>query len=411
MCGTHIGTEIDQETETHRHRHTPATKKKRKRRHPNPFITLKRDKPSKTNKQSIVHCCLILSNLLTQIFFFFFSPPPPPPLSVVPPYLPFPFPASPKPNRFSVGRGTFGVVEKVVFRPTGKHMAVKHIRDSMQPEEREKLLAEISFIKRSASPHIVDYYGVNFYEGDILIYMELAQMSLDEMIRRAVSHHTSHTTSSTPVVPEEVIGRVAVSVVRGLAYLKSELQVMHRDVKPSNILLAFDGGVKLCDFGIAKIMEQSMLNSNVGSEMYLAPERLSPATSCEKYDVRADVWSLGITLAELVHLGYPYPRVECRNVFSLLQAVVSGPPPQVPREDYSEELCNFIGACLQKDKKRRPKYTQPPEVVVVTTDEENGQEGKSLVDMAFFVTHADSTFHIGAWVASLVGGAQAPAAR
>lgn len=46
-----------------------------------------------------------------------------------------------------------------------------------------------------------------------------------------------------------------------------------------------------------------MLNSNVGSEMYLAPERLHPQTSAEAYDVRSDVWSLGITLAELANLG------------------------------------------------------------------------------------------------------------
>ncbi len=139
---------------------------------------------------------------------------------------------------------------------------------------------------------------------------------------------------------------------------------MHRDLKPGNILLGFDGSVKLCDFGLAQIMEQSMLNSAVGCELcvgfrsrerienkkkikknkqkkffsllsrlhrfalfifllfllslffglscchdngtrYLAPERLNPATSHDHYDVRSDVWSFGLTLAELAMQRYP----------------------------------------------------------------------------------------------------------
>lgn len=55
-------------------------------------------------------------------------------------------------------------------------------------------------------------------------------------------------------IPEDILGKITVSVVSGLHYLKESLKVMHRDVKPSNILLGFDGSVKLCDFGIAKIM-------------------------------------------------------------------------------------------------------------------------------------------------------------
>lgn len=82
-------------------------------------------------------------------------------------------------NLGEIGRGTFGVVVKQMHTPTKTVMAVKHIRDSMKLEEREKLIREITFIKKSKSPFIVNYHGLNFYDGDILIFMELMQMSLD----------------------------------------------------------------------------------------------------------------------------------------------------------------------------------------------------------------------------------------
>lgn len=200
--------------------------------------------------------------------------------------------------------------------------------------------------------------------------MELMRMSLDRLMALAAKADT--------YIPEEVMGRIAVSVsgclpatllrpstllpstypfisfffqlLRALDYMKEEFRVMHRDIKPSNILLGFDGRIKvgwpstpsrpcsvyllpcplatsfpqLCDFGIANIAENSLLHSHVGSELYLAPERVDPRTPNKTYDTRSDVWSLGLTLCELSHLRFPYNLPEARTVFALVSQVLNG---------------------------------------------------------------------------------------
>ena len=119
--------------------------------------------------------------------------------------------------------------------------------------------------------------------------MEHMLGSLDRVARLVQRQHTHF--------PEPAIGKIAVhvrasvalqaadgpQVLRGLIYLKNKLRVMHRgaampattpimraDIKPSNILLGFNGSVKLCDFGISKRMDESLLMSRVGSWRYLA---------------------------------------------------------------------------------------------------------------------------------------------
>jgi serine/threonine protein kinase len=129
------------------------------------------------------------------------------------------------------------------------------------------------------------------------------------------------------------------------------------DVKPSNILVGTDGSIKLCDFGISKIMAEtaSYSKSLVGSERYLPPERLDPNCNKEEYDVRSDVWAYGLTLIELATLKYPY----LEKVFDRMSAVVRGEPPTMP-DCYSTGMSEYVSYCLQKVVDKRPKYDHPP---------------------------------------------------
>ena len=103
------------------------------------------------------------------------------------------------------------------------------------------------------------------------------------------------------VIPEPILGQVAVSIVKGLQYLWT-LKVMHRDLKPSNILVNTQGRVKLCDFGVSVQLIDSIAKTYIGTSAYMAPERLMGDT----YRMRAEVWSLGVLLFELVSGRFPY---------------------------------------------------------------------------------------------------------
>ena len=88
---------------------------------------------------------------------------------------------------------------------------------------------------------------------------------------------------------------------------------------------------------------------------YMAPERIDPKKP--EYDIRADVWSLGITLVELATGAYPYK--DCKTDFEVLTKVLDSDPPSLPEnQGFSDEFRDFVKGCLTKDYRQRPKYLQ-----------------------------------------------------
>ncbi|XP_021933323.1 dual specificity mitogen-activated protein kinase kinase 4 isoform X1 [Zootermopsis nevadensis] len=275
-----------------------------------------------------------------------------------------------------IGRGAFGTVNKMVHRRSNTVMAVKRIRSTVDEKEQKQLLMDLEVVMKSNEcPCIVQFYGALFKEGDCWICMELMDTSLDKFYKFIYEKLQER-------IPESILGKITVATVKALNYLKEELKIIHRDVKPSNILLDKRGNIKLCDFGISGQLVDSIARTrDAGCRPYMAPERIDPQRA-RGYDVRSDVWSLGITLMEVATGHFPYPK--WNSVFEQLFQVVQGDPPRLsPNENgnhFSTEFVNFVNTCLIKEETQRPKYNKLLEDRFIRSSDE------ANVDVAQYVS-------------------------
>ncbi|XP_053661222.1 dual specificity mitogen-activated protein kinase kinase hemipterous-like [Anopheles marshallii] len=243
-----------------------------------------------------------------------------------------------------LGNGTSGHVVKMRHNPSGAIIAVKQMRRTGNDEENKRIIMDLDVVLKSENcKYIVKCLGCFITDADVWICMELMTTCFDKLQKK----------SKTPV-PEEILGKVTVATVRALAYLKDNHRVIHRDVKPSNILIDDRGNIKLCDFGISgRLVDSNARTRSAGCAAYMAPERIDPAKTV--YDIRADVWSLGITLVELATGVFPYRG--CVTDFEVLTQVLTSNPPRLPEDQsFSPEFRDFVQLCLQKDYQARPKY-------------------------------------------------------
>lgn len=249
-----------------------------------------------------------------------------------------------------LGRGAYGVVEKVKHRSTDTVLAVKRITATVNSTETKRLLMDLDISMRTSDcPYTVHFYGAMFREGDVMICMEVMDISLDKFYARAFNNNKP--------IPEDVLGKVAFAVISALEYLHTKLQVIHRDVKPSNILINRSGDVKMCDFGISGYLVDSVAKTiDAGCKPYMAPERIDPKGDPGNYDVRSDVWSFGITMIEISTGEFPYQS--WKTPFEQLRQVVMEAPPKLPENRFTPDYEDFINKTLKKDVDERASYSE-----------------------------------------------------
>lgn len=281
-----------------------------------------------------------------------------------------------------LGRGQYGVVEKVLHEESGIYFAVKRVPlKHGDDNERRRLRMDVDvLVKSTKCENIIKFYGALIWEGDLWILMELMDCSLDRFYKLAHKKSKTPTSSSSPdlvdgpisasfqhknlvnesneapsnPIPEDVLGRMAADIVNALNYLYS-IKVIHRDIKPSNILINQAGIIKLCDFGISGYLVNSVAQTyDAGCRPYMAPERIDPPRNRPGYDIKSDIWSFGITMVEIATGRYPYHHA--RNFFEQLKSICTDPPPRLPEKRFSPTFEDFIAQCLQKDYELRPKY-------------------------------------------------------
>jgi mitogen-activated protein kinase kinase len=270
-----------------------------------------------------------------------------------------------------LGKGNYGTVKKVLHKPTNVAMAMKEIRLELDEAKLNAIIMELDILHRAVAPEIVEFYGAFFIESCVYYCMEYMDAgSLDKL--QGVG------------VPEDVLGRIAGSMVRGLKFLKDELQIIHRDVKPTNVLVNKKGEIKLCDFGVSGQLEKSLAKTNIGCQSYMAPERIKGESqnNLGTYTVSSDVWSLGLSMIEIGLGKYPYPPETYSNVFAQLTAIVHGDPPGLPANKYSKDACDWVASCLVKDPEGRATYKELLGMPFLVAD------SKREVDMVGWVERA-----------------------
>lgn len=234
---------------------------------------------------------------------------------------------------------------------TGVVMAMKEIRLELDDAKFAAIIMELDILHKCISPFIIDFYGAFFQEGAVYICMEFMDGgSIDKLYGDGI--------------PEGVLRKITLATTIGLKSLKEEHNIIHRDVKPTNILMNTKGQVKICDFGVSGNLVASIAKTNIGCQSYMAPERISSGSIAQAganlgggtYSVQSDIWSLGLTIIECAIGRYPYPPETYNNIFSQLSAIVDGEPPDLPTEGYSDTARNFVRGCLNKIPNLRPTY-------------------------------------------------------
>lgn len=256
-----------------------------------------------------------------------------------------------------LGEGAGGAVAKCKLKNGGnKIFALKTINTlNTDPEYQKQIFRELQFNKSFESDYIVKYYGMFVDQQNSTIYIAMEYMggrSLDAIYKNLSKRGGR--------ISEKVLGKIAEAVLRGLSYLH-ERKIIHRDIKPQNILLNQAGQVKLCDFGVSGEAVNSLATTFTGTSYYMAPERIKG----QPYSVTCDVWSLGLTLLEVAQGKFPFGSDRmATNVapIELLTMILTFTPElkDEPELDicWSKAFKSFIEYCLKKEARERPSPRQ-----------------------------------------------------
>ena len=196
-----------------------------------------------------------------------------------------------------LGQGAMGVVYKARDPLIDREVAIKTINLSLAMEERDEYEArfyqEAKAAGRLSHPNIVTIYDVGRSEDIAYIAMEyLHGRELRDIL------------NETKLLPISEVLAIVIQVAQGLAYAH-EHDIVHRDVKPSNVMIVRDGHAKITDFGIARMVSAAVRTQTgmvLGSPKYMSPEQVLG----KEIDRRSDIFSLGVMLYELLTGQVPF---------------------------------------------------------------------------------------------------------
>lgn len=247
-----------------------------------------------------------------------------------------------------IGSGGMSVVYKAKCHTLNRLVAIKVLKEEFASDENfvSKFKMEAQAAARLSHPNIVNVYDVVDEENLHYIVMELIEgITLKNYIEK-----------KELLDSKEAIG-IAIQVAQGIA-AAHEQHIIHRDIKPQNMIISKDGKVKVADFGIARAVSSQTVNSSaaVGSVHYISPEQ-ARGGYC---DERGDIYSFGITLYEMVTGRVPF---EGDNTVAVALAHLEDPV--VPPGDYNPQVYPGLEDIILKCTKKKPdrRYGSMEEVI------------------------------------------------
>ncbi len=258
--------------------------------------------------------------------------------------------AAPPPRRFAdydllqqLGAGGMGVVWKARHLRLNRLVALKMVRFASAADgpERQRFRREGEAVARVRHPNIVEIYDADEVDGQPYIAMELLEGGT--LARRV---------RDRPLTPREAAG-----LVRTLALAVQAAHdrgVVHRDLKPTNVLFAADDTPKVADFGLAKLLDaetgQTRTGDVLGTPAYMAPEQARGDAG--RIGPRTDVYGLGAMLYELLHGKPPFRGADRKAV---LKQVLHGRPESATGKQRGpgQQLATICAKCLEKEPRDR----------------------------------------------------------
>ncbi len=238
-----------------------------------------------------------------------------------------------------VGSGGMADVYKAKCHRLNRYVAIKILKNEYSSDKNfvAKFRAEAQSAAGLSHPNIVNVYDVGDDEGLYYIVMELVEgITLKKFIER-----------KGRLEIKEAIG-ISIQIAQGMEAAHAN-HIIHRDIKPQNIIISRDGKVKVTDFGIAKAATSNTVSQNaVGSVHYLSPEQARGGYSDEK----SDIYSLGVTIYEMLCGAVPFAGDNSVSV-ALSHINDEARPIRELRPDVPVSIEKIVQKCMQKKPERR----------------------------------------------------------
>jgi predicted Ser/Thr protein kinase len=239
-----------------------------------------------------------------------------------------------------LGRGAMGVVFKARDPLIGRLVALKTITAGVaeNPDLKERFYREAQAAGNMQHPNVVTIYDLGEADGTPYIAMEyLEGESLEQLISRRC-----------PLLLVQKLGFV-VQACRALHYAHGR-GIVHRDIKPGNIMVTVEGIVKVVDFGIARLIDTSKTQTGtlLGTLAYMSPQQIRGKHA----DERSDIWAMGVVMYELLSQQRPFPG---DNHAAVLLSIIGDEPAPINSvvADCPVELAAIIHKTLRKDDAER----------------------------------------------------------